>query len=168
MAPESFDPFIRANKNRIYSYILRFVVIDEDAQDILQEVCIAFYDRLEKIKQETALPYMYRMAHNMALNWSKANKKHILKPTGDFERIPEKAPKTEDFTALNQAIAKLPVKLAMVVHMFYYDKLSYREIGEQLGISSKSVDSLLNRARRKLRNCIAINEEGNFELRSGA
>lgn len=168
MAPENFAPFINTNKNRIYNYILRFVDIDEDAQDILQDVCIAFYERLENIKQETALPYMYRMAHNMALNWRKASKRHILKPSDDFERIPETTTVTENYTALNQAIAKLPVKLAMVVHLFYYDRLSYKEIGEQLRISSKSVDSLLNRARRKLRNSIAINEEGNFELRSGA
>ncbi len=166
MAPEQFDHFISTNKNRIYNYILRFVDIDEDAQDILQDVFIAFYDRLDSIKHETALPYMYRMAHNMALNWKKASKRHVLKPSEDFERIPDKPIVTENYTALNQAIALLPVKLAMVVQLFYYDKLSYKEIASELKLSSKAVDSLLNRARRKLRDSITINEHGSFELRS--
>jgi RNA polymerase sigma-70 factor (ECF subfamily) len=164
MSQDSFEQFFKDNRNKVYNYLLRFVEIDDDAQDLLQEVCIAFYDRIGQIRQETALPYMYRMAHNLALNWRKTRKKHLLRPTSDFDRLTSAESKTADYGAINEAIAGLPVKLAMAVHMFYFDKLSYREIGGLMGISTKAVDSLLDRARRKLRRRLRIGGDGNFEL----
>lgn len=165
MSPDSFEQFFKDNRNKVYNYLLRFVEINDDAQDLLQEVCIAFYDRIEQIRPETALPYMYSMAHNMALNWRKTQKKHLLRAAGDFDRLPAAEPKPVSYEVLNAAIAALPVKLATVVHMFYFDKLSYREIGSQLEISVKAVDSLLDRARRKLRRNIGTGEDGTLELK---
>lgn len=164
MSPESFESFLKINKNRIYGYLLRFVEIDDDAQDLMQELCIAFYHKIEQIESETALSYMYRMAHNMALNWRKRNAKTFLRPNDDFDRMKSIDEVTERPFVVNKAIAKLPPKLATIVHMYYYDKMSYKEISLQTGRSIKAVDSMLNRARIKLRRLIRLNDDGSFEL----
>ena len=72
MSHEHFELFLKDNKHKIYGYLLRFVDNDDDAQDLLQDVFIAFYRKLDRIYPETAINYMYRMAHNMALNWLNA------------------------------------------------------------------------------------------------
>lgn len=164
MKPEQFEPFLRENKNRIYGYLLRFVENDEDAQDLLQDVCLAFYRRLELIESETAINYMYRMAHNIALNWLKRRKRTVLKPASDFDRLAGSSPKPDIHEIVNQAIARLPQKMAVIVHMYYHDKMSYKEISEQTGKSVKAVDSILNRSRAKLRKGIKVNEDGSLEL----
>lgn len=166
MERDKFEQFLRDHKHKIYNYLLRFVDINEDAQDLLQEVFIAFYERIEEIEPETALAYTYRIAHNKALNMRKAGSRYILKPVEALERMPSPSIEPDHSMVVNKAIARLPVKLSTVVHLFYFDKLSYREIAVQLKISVKAVDSLLNRARRKLRRDIVISNEGTFGLRT--
>lgn len=138
--------------------------IDDDAHDLLQEVCIAFYNKIERIKPETAICYMYRMAHNAALNWKKQRNKTVLKSPAVFERIAAVDAKTDRYDIVNKAIASLPPNLALVIHMYYYDKLTYLEMSIQTGKSVKAIDSMLNRARIKLRKKIKMDEDGAFKL----
>lgn len=153
MKPESFESFLTQNEKRIYNYLQRFVEVDDDASDLVQNVFIAFYDRLDDIEEKTAVAYLYRMAHNMALNFLKQNKRYILKAPEDFQNVRDHshaAPEI-DYTVLNNAIKELPVKLSTVIHLQYYDNLSYKEISAKLGISVKAVESLLVRAKKLLR-----------------
>ena len=166
MSPDQFEQFFRRYKNNLYVYLLRFVEIDDDAQDLLQDSCIAFYKKLDEIKPETAINYMYKIAHNTALNWTKQRRRFLLKPSSDFERIADKPAPKDHYEAVNKAIAMLPSKLARVVHMYYYDKLSYKEISSQTGKSIKAIDSMLNRARTKLRKRIIMHEDGSPMLKT--
>ncbi|HOD17240.1 MAG TPA: RNA polymerase sigma factor [Candidatus Cloacimonadota bacterium] len=153
MKPESFEAFLTENEKRIYNYLLRFVEVDADAQDLTQNVFLAFYARIGDIEENTATAYLYRMAHNMALNWLKQTKKTVLKDPYDFRNLKDK-PATEakaDYTILNKALMELPPKLSTVIHLQYYEQLSYKEISEKLGISVKAVESLLVRAKKQLR-----------------
>jgi len=164
MSHDQFEQFLKEHKNSIYCYLLRFVEIDDDAQDLLQDSCLAFYRKLDEIRQETAINYMYRIAHNTALNWLKQSKRYLLKPGSDFERIADTPSGKDGFEVVNKAIALLPSKLSGVVHMYYYDKMSYKEISAQTGKSVKAIDSMLNRARAKLRKRIKLQSDGSLEL----
>jgi RNA polymerase sigma-70 factor (ECF subfamily) len=161
MKTESFESFLTANEKRIYNYLLRFVEVDDDANDLLQNVFLAFYERIHDIEEKTAVAYLYRMAHNMALNFIKHQKKMVLRAPADFANLrdkPHSAPEP-DYAILNNAIRELPVKLSSVIHLQYYENLSYKEISEKMGISVKAVESLLVRAKKQLRKKI-IKENG--------
>jgi RNA polymerase sigma-70 factor, ECF subfamily len=161
MKQESFEAFLSDNEKRIYNYLLRFVEVDADAQDLVQNVFIAFYARIGDIEEKTATAYVYRMAHNMALNWLKQTKKTVLKDPVHFQNLKDTshaAPET-DYSILNQALQELPVKLSSVIHLQYYENLSYKEISAKLGISVKAVESLLVRAKKQLRKKI-LKENG--------
>jgi RNA polymerase sigma-70 factor (ECF subfamily) len=161
MKPESFEAFLSENEKRIYNYLLRFVEVDDDANDLVQNVFIAFYERIRDIDEKTATAYLYRMAHNMALNFIKQNKRMILKAPSDFQNLKDTshaAPEI-DYSILDKALQELPVKLSTVIHLQYYDNLSYKEISSKLGISVKAVESLLVRAKKQLRKKI-IKENG--------
>jgi RNA polymerase sigma-70 factor (ECF subfamily) len=153
MKPESFEPFLTENEKRIYNYLLRFVDIDDDAQDLVQNVFLAFYERITDIEEKTAVAYLYRMAHNMALNWIKQRRRIILRAPADFQNLKDK-PHTvaePDHSILNNAVKELPVKLSTVIHLQYYESLSYKDISLKMGISVKAVESLLVRAKKELR-----------------
>ena len=46
---------------------------------------------------------------------------------------------------------KLPVRYRKVVHLYYYEEYSIREIAELLKISETAIQTRLMRARRKLK-----------------
>ncbi|MCC8050898.1 MAG: RNA polymerase sigma factor [Clostridiales bacterium] len=52
---------------------------------------------------------------------------------------------------LYEAVMQLPAKYSVVVHLYYYEGYSVREIGGILGISESNVQTRLMRARNKLK-----------------
>ena len=165
MKTEKFESFLTDNEKRIHNYLLRFVEVDDDAQDLLQNVFLAFYDRIHDIDDKTAVAYLYRMSHNMALNWIKQRKRFVLKAPSDFYNLADKQQNKEEqkYDVLNKAIRELPVKLSTVIHLQYYENLSYKEISEKLDISVKAVESLLVRAKKQLRKII-LKENGGKDV----
>jgi len=153
MKKEHFEAFLSKNENRIYRYLLGLCANEQDALDVLQTVFIAVYQNLDRIEDATALAYTYKIAHNKCMNFLKARSRYIPVDPVAFTNIPDTATSAiePDYRALNGAIASLPPKLAAVIQLQYYEKLSYKDISAQLGISVKAVESLLVRAKRILR-----------------
>jgi len=165
MKTEKFEAFLTDNEKRIHNYLLRFVEVDDDAFDLAQNVFLAFYERMGEIEEKTAVAYVYRMAHNMALNWIKQRKRFVLKDPSDFHNLADKPHHSEDPTRaiLNKAIRNLPVKLSAVIHLQYYENMPYKAISEKLNISVKAVESLLVRAKKQLRKDI-LKESGGKDV----
>ncbi len=55
-----------------------------------------------------------------------------------------------DYDLFN-AVMKLPPKLSLVIHLFYYEDLSIAEISQSVKISEGAVKTRLNRGREKLK-----------------
>jgi RNA polymerase sigma-70 factor (ECF subfamily) len=62
---------------------------------------------------------------------------------------------------LFRAVQSLPIKERTVVHLFYFEDLSVREISESLHMNESAVKTTLHRARNHLKDC--LKEEGNHE-----
>jgi len=149
---ESFEAFLSANEKRIYRYLLTLCGNEQDALDLVQSVFISVYQHLERIEDKSALAYTYKIAHNKCMSFLKQKARYIPVDPIAFGGIPDRPSEpVADYSKLNKAVAELPVKLAAVIQLQYYEKLSYKEISSHLGISVKAVESLLVRAKRILR-----------------
>ncbi|MFO8144281.1 MAG: RNA polymerase sigma factor [Candidatus Syntrophosphaera sp.] len=155
MRKEQFEEFLLANEKRIYHYLLTLLGNDSDAADVVQMVFISFYEHIDRIEEPTALAYTYRMAYNTSMTFLKKKSRYVNMEPHSFRNLsdPNQAdPEPEpDYTALHAAIRELPPRLASVIQLQYYEKLSYKEIAQRLGISVKAVESLLVRAKKRLR-----------------
>ncbi|MDD3235450.1 MAG: RNA polymerase sigma factor [Candidatus Cloacimonetes bacterium] len=153
MKKELFEAFLTNNEKRIYRYLIGLCANEQDAMDVLQDVFIAVYKNLDRIEDATALSYTYKIAHNKCMSFLKTRSRSISVDPSSFVNIPDRptAEKEPDYKVLNAAMAELPPKLAAVIQLQYYEKLSYKDIALQLGISVKAVESLLVRAKRILR-----------------
>ena len=69
----------------------------------------------------------------------------------DGERTPEELVLTDERRrAVNAAIAALPEDMRTVVHLVYFEDMTYREAAAVMKKSPKQVDNLLYRAKREL------------------
>ena len=59
-------------------------------------------------------------------------------------------PEPEDNSEVLQAVMALPEKYRSVIHLYYYEEYSTREIAEIIGKKEATVRSLLKRGREKL------------------
>ncbi|MCB5229738.1 MAG: sigma-70 family RNA polymerase sigma factor [Candidatus Cloacimonetes bacterium] len=153
MHPSEFEEFLSTNERRIFNYLLSLLGNEADAQDVFQLVFIAFYEHIHRIERATAVNYVYRIAYNKSMTFLKQKSRFVDADPKSFEYIPDtsKPPEEPDYTALNEAIRSLPPRLAAVIQLQYYEKLSYKEIAEELGTTLKAVESLLVRAKKHLR-----------------
>jgi RNA polymerase sigma-70 factor (ECF subfamily) len=64
-----------------------------------------------------------------------------------------------DEERLKSALEAMPDEFRLVVLMFYFEDLSYKEIAAQLEIPMGTVMSRLSRAKRRLRQCLTEREQ---------
>ena len=162
MKKESFEAFLSANEKRIFRYLLNLCGNEQDALDVVQSVFIAVYHNLDRIEDTTALAYTYKIAHNKCMTFLRQRSRYVAVDPSAFLNIADKPGEEpeKDYSDLSRAVAALPPRLAAVIQLQYYDKLSYKEISSALGISVKAVESLLVRAKRILRKKIMQDSAG--------
>ncbi|OQY40281.1 MAG: hypothetical protein B6226_00005, partial [Candidatus Cloacimonetes bacterium 4572_65] len=136
MEQKRFEDIIKSYSSKLYNYINRFVHSKEDSEDILQNVFLAFYDKMDGVDEDKISSYLYRIAHNKALNLLKKRKKERLVDPYNFRNLTAEdsteSDKKELYAKLvNEAITSLPVKMAMLIELKVYNKMSYKEISQE-------------------------------------
>lgn len=165
-----FEDILRSENRKIYNYLLKILRNKEDAEDILQETFLAFYKKMDVVSNETCVSYLYRTAHNQALNHIKKRNK-MNKFSSSYSEMDYMAEKVNDTTidesksnAVRNAISKLAPKYALLLEMQFYQKMSYKNIAQKLEISVGAVDSKLVRAKKKLKKIIMQDSKQNRVL----
>ena len=167
-----FDEILRTENKKIYNYLLKILRNREDAEDILQETFLAFYQKMDIVSDETFVSYLYRTAHNKALNHIKKRKKMNKFSTSysEMEHIAEEENDTtqteQKNTLIRNAMVKLSPKYAFLIELQFYQKLSYKEIAEKLDMTISAVDSKLVRAKKKLKKIIEQDSRQNGVIKN--
>ena len=73
--------------------------------------------------------------------------------TVDYQLVKEKKETYEEETRgyITECMQQLSGKYRMILHLYYYEEYSIREIAELLHIKENTVDSRLSRGREKLK-----------------
>ena len=127
-----------------YSYLHNM----SDAEDMLQDVLIQYIKAAPAFESgEHEKAWLLRVTANLSKNKTKYNK---LRETDELmeELVAEKK---EDLSFVWEAVKMLPEKYAEVVHLFYEEGLSTKEIAEVLGRKEATVRSDLLRGRERLK-----------------
>lgn len=147
---------------RIYNLVYYHIQSHEEAEEIVQDVFLAAHQQREKFRGEAQWgTYLYRIAINKSIDRlrSKKRKNNWLKwvpwSDGVSKAIPAEE-ETEDphLHALLQAIQQLPEQQRTALVLMKIDQKSQKETAEIMGISPKAVESLVQRAKEKLKNFI--------------
>lgn len=132
-----------------YSYLKR----REDAEDIVQDTLIRFMQsRLRFDTEQQAKGWLLRVAANLCKDYLKsaAHKKQTSLPEGYDVAAEEETPVIEEESDVLQAMMSLPEKYRSVLHLYYYEEYTTKEIAGILDKKESTVRSLLKRGREKL------------------
>ncbi len=141
---KAFRHLLSNYQERLYYHVRRYVNNHEDANDILQNVCIKVWNAIDSFRGESSLyTWLYRIASNEAITYlNKTNKYAIVdiettsvKYRGGTDNLDAEALTSK----LKQAINTLPDKQKQVFVMRYYDEMTYEQIAE---IAETSVGGL--------------------------
>ncbi|MBQ9956022.1 MAG: RNA polymerase sigma factor [Ruminococcus sp.] len=131
-----------------------------EAEDITQEVFLKLHTGKYNFSDETHLKaWLIRSAINRGKSYHRSLKK---KERSSLEEISESELKSEFEEKdhdISREIEELPEKYRSVLYLYYYEEYNIREISEILSKNENTVSSLLQRARKKLKERL---EEGNI------
>ena len=137
-----------------YSYLHNM----EDAEDILQDTLLQFIKTKPSLNgPEHEKAWLLRVAANLSKNKIKYNKLRETDELAD-ELV---GSEEEDLAFVWDAVKKLPEKYREVVHLFYQEGFSTREIAAILDRNEATVRSDLKRGREQLKSI--LKEEYDFE-----
>lgn len=145
-------------------YSIAYGILGEhsEADDVVQQIFIRFFENVEKVRRPEALKtYLARSATNEAidrLRRFRRQKTLSLEDLGDAEtlaledgRTPEESMRRKRLDALiHWALAQLSATQQKVVVLSFTEGLSYTEISQVLECEEVTVRTHLHRARRKL------------------
>ncbi|MDF1859731.1 MAG: sigma-70 family RNA polymerase sigma factor [Verrucomicrobiales bacterium] len=124
------------------------------AEEIVQDVFLQLHHHWDSVENPVA--WLYRSVRNRSYNHHRDHKREVLT---DEETTPEDSPfdTPEDLLHRMEAAGFLRLLLAeleeadrRLIHLKYFDDLSYREIGEQTGLSIGNVGYRLHHLLKQL------------------
>ena len=144
----SSDEVIRKYFDMVYKLALSQTKNQTFAEDVTQDVFVRFIQNKDKFESEE---HIKAWLIRVTINCSKS-----VFMSSWFKKI---VPLEEDLTFDNPeksdvyfAVQDLPLKYRPVIHLFYYEDMSVREIAESIDIKESTVKSHLHRGRMLLKN----------------
>jgi len=137
-------------KNNIYAASFSICANAGDAEDVVQDTLLQYYMTHTNFNNEEHIrAWLLRVAINKALNIQRSFWHRHKVPLEDYmETLSFETPESRDLFA---EVMKLPEKYRAVVHLFYYEDYSIREISQILKTSESNVKVRLSRARAMLK-----------------
>jgi len=152
---EEYRQLVERYQGQIYSLILHMLHDSEQARDLTQETFVKAWEALPSFRQgHRFFSWIYRIALNLAIN--RARKRYrTVSLSGAMQVQGEDHQENRDDAAhIEMAIAQLKADHRVVIILKYYQGMSYEEIAEAIGISTKRVRSRLFEARVRLKDIL--------------
>ena len=166
--PDALVDLYNCYFERIYWMVTSQVDGDRDAaQDIVQETFLAALKSAGKFRgQSKVYTWLYSIANRKVADFYRRQKRkarHEAGPLADSIGEPtviETAESEEAKRTIQEILSTLPLHYKQVLLLKYVEEMPVTEISQVMGRSPKSVEGLLTRARRELRDRITIVNEG--------
>ncbi len=161
---EAFTCLLRRHLDPIHGYLLRFTGSPADADDLAQETFIRVWQKAHTFKPGRVkfTTWLHRIAHNLTID--EFRKRRVSDDTEVSELADEQSDQflqhanRETEERLNQAIGALPESQRCALVLCQVQGLSNQEAATVLDVSLHALESLLARARRKLRTTLLEGE----------
>lgn len=156
---ELYREIIERYENKLRRYLRKFIFDSDELDDVLQDVFIKAYKNLFgfDVKKKFS-SWIYRIAHNEAVNHLKKNsKERISLDDVEYKIIDEKMDigismdKTLLKEKMENYLSHIKLKYREPLILFYFEEKSYEEISEILRIPKSTVGTLIMRGKKILK-----------------
>ena len=160
-----FEKTVKENKDTIYTVCYMFSNDEQDVADLFQETLINIWKGLGRKERAESLAnggntrgWIYRIALNTCISHERKRRRHRTEPLSLNASLFDDAREQRERNAelLHRRITRLQPFYRAIV-LLWLEDISYEEIGQILGISTKNVSVRLFRIREQLK---AMSDKG--------
>jgi RNA polymerase sigma-70 factor (ECF subfamily) len=144
----------------------------DEAQSIAQEVFLKIFQNLPYYRRENNFSaFIFKIAKNMTLNWLKRGKRTVFFSRlldRDFHKAPfrQEPPRFsphdqgEREAEVSRNLLLLPEEQRLALILKVYLEFSYKQIGAITGWSVPKIETLISRAKSRMKKNILLQESG--------
>ena len=165
---QAFNLLARRYQEKIYWHARRVLGDHDDAYEVVQQVLLAMYNKLNTFNFSSSLyTWIFRITYTRSINLLKRkNLKKILSlgiaddpEISNNENILKNLEVKERFNKMEKFLKLLPLKQREVFVMRNFEDLSYEEISEITGKSIGALKANYFHAFRKMKELMEENDE---------
>ncbi|MCI8563644.1 MAG: sigma-70 family RNA polymerase sigma factor [Lachnospiraceae bacterium] len=161
VSEEEYVSYVRQFSDTVLRIAVNYCKELPDAEDMVQEVFLKLYETgMDFTDDEHVKRWLIRVTVNLCKNHL-ASAWHRRTQLVEFQKIESALEQpvdlyaadvsgTDEGSALFEAVASLPEKYRSVVHLYYYEDYSVKEIAQILQKKETTIQTRLMRARKKL------------------
>lgn len=166
----AFDEIMKELFDNLVFFIDRFVHDIHAAEDIAIDAFSDLVVNKHRYNFKVTLKtYLFMLGRSRALNYIKHRKVIDFVELTEADKAPSEHETLEEIVladerkcVVNNALNALPEDMRVVIHLIYFEDLSYDEAAKVMKKNRKQVDNLLYRAKKELR--IILGKDGELLL----
>lgn len=149
---QDFSRIVREHKSTIYTVCYMFSKDEDEVNDLFQEVLINLWKGLQNFRGESDVrTWIYRISLNTCISCDRKKRKRKTIPlTMNINPFTDSDDDSRQIQQLNRRISQLGAFDRAII-LLWLENMSYEEIGEIVGISTKNVSVRLFRIKEKLK-----------------
>lgn len=167
----AFEQLITSYEQLVWRVCWHYTHHQEDAKDCAQETMVKAWRSLHQYRQDCSLEsWLYRIAASCCIDFLRRKKRHIAEsadelaetgfdPVDPDPQPEEKTLQREEKHRLYQALDQLPADMCTALILSAVEGRKYEEIAQITGAAVGTVKSRINRARQKLAEILAGQEQ---------
>lgn len=166
----AFDDIMKKLFRNLVFFINRYVndiyAAEDIAIDAFSELIVHKHRYNFKVSLKT---YLFMLGRSRAIDYIRHKKVFDLVELSAAEALADEKQVLEEIIlkderkrTVNEAIERLPDNMRDVIHLIYFEDMTYDEAAKVLKKSKKQIDNLLYRAKKELR--IILGEDGDLFL----
>ena len=143
---EQAEAVFRRYADMIYRIALHNLRDPADAEDILQEVCLAIMTKRVPEDEEHLKRWLIRVTVNKCRDLSRSFWRRNRESIDDYEHLEADKP-----PEIMEELQQLPENYRNIIYLYYYEEYTVSETADILKMNVNTVKSGLKRAREQLR-----------------
>lgn len=154
----AFREVIEAYKDNLIFFICRYVHSVSAAEEIAQDVFVELIVHKKRYNFKISLKtYLFTIGRNKAVSYARKCSKHpelayeFIENEADAKSLEEEFITKERYKALHEALDTLPEDYRTVLHLIYFENMSYDDAGKVMKKNNKQITNLVYRARKTLK-----------------
>lgn len=157
-----FDDIFRLYYSQLFVYALQLINDEEECHDIVNSAYECVWSNFDTMERSTVKAFLYASVKNRCIDYLRHRDVHSQYVAFCQEEYSEEADGEDsaldlDYRILRirEMIPSLPATTRHILEACYFQQKKYREVAEELNISSSAVKKQLSKALQMLREKIA-------------
>lgn len=154
---KAFERLVEGYGEQLYWHVRRIVLNHEDANDVVQNVFLKAWTRLDTFHQESKIStWLYRIAINESLDFIRHQKAQMLSTDEEDASVTNQLMADEYFDGteteamLQEAVSQLPDVQRTVFNLRYFEDMKYSDISQVLQTSEGALKASYHIAVKKI------------------